>query len=236
MTLIELLLGMACLAPDALTDPEQNQISLIQRTLPAVVSIYPPGSSAGGSGVLISPQGEAITNYHVVGSSLYLRCGLADGKVYDAVVVGIDPVGDVALIHLLGRSDFPHLDWADSQHARVGQKVYALGNPLLAATNLVPSVSAGIISGLHRYQAPSAGFLAYTDAIQTDAAINPGNSGGPLIDESGNILGVNGRISLEKRGRINVGVAYAIAAHQVQRFLDPLRAGRIVPHATSTLR
>ncbi len=228
MALIELLLLTACIMPD----PEQDQISLIARSLPAVVNIYPPGSSAGGSGVLISPQGEAITNYHVVGSGLYVRCGLADGKVYDAVVVGIDPVGDVALIQLLGRSDFPHLDWADSQQARVGQKVYAFGNPLLAATNLVPSVSAGIISGLHRYQAPSAGFLAYTDAIQTDAAINPGNSGGPLIDGAGKILGINGRISLEKRGRVNVGVAYAIAAHQIRRFLDPLRAGRIVPHAT----
>ncbi len=228
MTLIELLLLSACIMPD----PEQAQISLVERTLPAVVSIYPPGSNAGGSGVLISPQGEAITNYHVVGSNIHVRCGLADGKVYDAVVIGIDPVGDVALIQLLGRSDFPHLDWADSQQARVGQKVYAMGNPLVAATNLIPSVSAGIISGVHRYQAPSAGFLAYTDAIQTDAPINPGNSGGPLMDDSGKILGINGRISLEKRGRINVGVAYAIPAHQIQRFLDSLRAGRIVPHAT----
>ncbi|MBY0587615.1 trypsin-like peptidase domain-containing protein [bacterium] len=224
-----ILCGQSVASPAA--NQEAEQVALIAKTRPAVVSIFPPGTNAGGSGVLIAPDGETLTNYHVVGNQIALRCGLENGEVYDAVVVGMDPVGDLALIRLLGRENFPSLPLGNSRRARVGQRVYAMGNPLSAATNLVPSVSTGIISGLERYQAPTAGFLEYTDAIQTDAPINPGNSGGPLIDTEGKILGINGRISLEKRGRVNVGVAYAISAQQISNFLYPLRAGRIVPHA-----
>ena len=85
---------------------------------------------------------------------------------------------------------------------------------------------------MHRYQYPAGTLLEYTDCIQTDAAINPGNSGGPLFDAEGRLIGINGRGSFEKRGRVNVGVGYAISINQIKNFLGRLKSGRIVDHAT----
>ncbi|MDR2170166.1 MAG: trypsin-like peptidase domain-containing protein [Planctomycetaceae bacterium] len=193
----------------------------------------PAGQAGGGSGVVISPDGYAITNFHVVqpcGPSM--KCGMADGKLYDAVLVGLDPVGDLALIKLLGRDNFPFSPLADSDKVKVGESAYSMGNPFLLAVDLNPCVARGIVSGVHRYQFPSGTFLEYTDCIQTDAAVNPGNSGGPLFNENGEIIGVNGRCSFEKRGRVNVGIGYAISSNQVRYFLGVLKSGRIVDHAT----
>jgi serine protease Do len=100
------------------------------------------------------------------------------------------------------------------------------------ATDLKPSISAGIVSGVRRYQFPAGTILEYTDCLQVDAAINPGNSGGGLFDAQGRVIGVNGRASFEKRGRVNVGVGYAISANQLRHFLGMLRGGRLVDHAT----
>lgn len=219
-------------------DPEvarrqERQVETIARVSPAVVAVFAPGGQGGGSGVLISPDGYALTNFHVTGESPNFQCGLSDGRLYDAVVVGWDPVGDIALIRLLGRDDFPYAALGDSDRVRVGDVVIAIGNPFLLATDFTPTVTMGIVSGLHRYQEPAGdGRLEYTDCIQTDAAVNPGNSGGPLFDWDGKVIGVNGRISLEKRGRVNVGVAYAISMRQIQNFLDGLRGGLIVDHAS----
>ena len=157
---------------------------------------------------------------------------MPDGKLYDAVLTGIDPTGDVALIKLLGRNDFPIATLADSDLVRVGESCFAVGNPFLLATNFEPSVSWGIVSGIHRYQYPAGTLLEYTDCIQTDAAINPGNSGGPLFNARGQLIGINGRGSFEKRGRVNVGVGYAISINQIKRFWNHLASGRIVDHAT----
>src|SRR5690606_32771496 len=95
-----------------------------------------------------------------------------------------------------------------------------------------PSISLGIVSGVSRYQYPAGTLLEYADCIQTDAAVNPGNSGGPLFDLSGQVIGINGRCSFEKRGRVNVGVGYAISANQIKHFMGVLRSGRLVDHAT----
>ena len=95
-----------------------------------------------------------------------------------------------------------------------------------------PTVTYGIISGVHRYQFPAGTLLEYADCLQTDASINPGNSGGPLFDAEGRLIGINGRGSFEKRGRVNVGAAYAISINQIKNFLGALRGGRIVDHAT----
>jgi S1-C subfamily serine protease len=89
-----------------------------------------------------------------------------------------------------------------------------------------------MISGVHRYQYPAGTLLEYADCLQTDAAINPGNSGGALFDADGKLIGINGRGSFEKRGRVNVGVGYAISINQIKRFLSHLEAGRIVDHAS----
>ena len=107
-----------------------------------------------------------------------------------------------------------------------------MGNPFLLATDLQPTVTYGIVSGVHRYQFPAGTLLEYADCMQTDASINPGNSGGPLFDAQGRLIGINGRGSFEKRGRVNVGAAYAISINQIKNFLGALRGGRIVDHAT----
>ena len=214
-------------------EAEDRRVEAIERALPATVSIFVPGGGGGGSGVLISPDGYALTNFHVTSpAGSYMRCGLSDGRIYDAVIIGIDPVGDLALIRLLGRDDFPYAEFADSRLARPGQWCLVIGNPFLLATNLQPTVTWGILSGVGRYQYPSGTLLEYADCLQTDASINPGNSGGPLFDDTGRLLGIVGRASFEKRGRVNVGVGYAISINQAKNFLGDLHSGRILDHAT----
>ena len=217
---------------DAVLEAQARRVEVIRRASAAAVAIF-AGASGGGSGVLVSPDGYAFTNFHVTQpAGLVMRCGLDDGRLYDAVLVGLDPTGDVAVVKLLGRDDFPCVPLADSDRVEVGDFCFAAGNPFLLATDLRPSISAGIVSGVHRYQFPAGTILEYADCLQVDAAINPGNSGGGLFDAAGRLIGVNGRASFEKRGRVNVGVGYAISANQLRNFLGLLKGGRIVDHAT----
>ena len=219
--------------PAPVLDAQKQRIEAIAKASKTAVSVFANEGNGGGSGVVITPDGYALTNFHVVQpAGNYMKCGMADGRLYDAVIVGIDPVGDVALIKLLGRDDFPHATMADSDAVRVGDWCFAVGNPFLLATDLQPTVTYGIVSGVHRYQYPAGTLLEYADCLQTDASINPGNSGGPLFNASGDLIGVNGRGSFEKRGRVNVGVGYAISINQIKNFLGCLRSGRIVDHAT----
>ncbi len=219
--------------PDAVLEAEAARIAVMDRVKDSVLAIFSPSGRGGGSGVVISPDGYALTNYHVVkpcGNAMV--CGMADGKLYDAVIVGVDPAGDVALIKLFGRDDFPVAELGDSDQVRVGDECFAMGNPFVLATDFQPTVTWGIVSGTQRYQYPAGTLLEYADCIQTDASINPGNSGGPLFDAQGRLIGINGRASFEKRGRVNVGVAYAISINQIKNFLGQLHSGRIVDHAT----
>ena len=219
--------------PEPVLQAEQSRVAAIARASRTAVSVFERGGKGGGSGVVISPDGFALTNFHVTQPcGDYMKCSMSDGKLYDAVLVGIDPVGDVALIKLLGRTDFPAAEIADSDQVRVGDWCFAVGNPFLLATDFQPTVSYGIVSGVHRYQYPAGTLLEYADCLQTDAAINPGNSGGPLYDATGRVIGVNGRCSFEKRGRVNVGVGYSISSNQLKHFLGSLHSGRIVDHAT----
>lgn len=219
----------------AVLKAEAARIALVEKIRPAVLSVFSgtSGRPGGGSGVIISADGYALTNFHVVKPcGPYMKCGTSDGKLYDAVLVGLDPTGDIALIKLLDRNDFPFVKLGDSDKVHQGDAVFAMGNPFLLASNLKPTVTYGIVSGVHRYQEPSGSFLEYTDCIQTDAAVNPGNSGGPLFNTQGELIGINGRCSFEKRGRVSVGVGYAVSSNQIKMFLGPLRAGRVVDHAT----
>jgi S1-C subfamily serine protease len=219
--------------PAAVLQAEQARIAAVAKASRSTVSVFEPGGKGGGSGVVISPDGYALTNFHVTQPcGEYMKCSMNDGRLYDAVLCGIDPVGDVALIRLLGRDDFPVAEMADSDTVRVGDWCFAAGNPLLLATDFQPTISYGIVSGVHRYQYPAGTLLEYADCIQTDAAINPGNSGGPLFNAAGQLIGINGRGSFEKRGRVNVGVGYAISINQIKYFMGHLRGGRIVDHAT----
>ncbi|WP_459558231.1 S1C family serine protease [Lacunimicrobium album] len=221
-------------AADPLVEKAQQQrIEAIQKVAPTVVAIHNADGTGVGSGVVISPDGYVLTNFHVSsGAGDFMQCGLNDRKLYEGVVVGIDPVGDVALVKMIGRDDFPYATLGDSDKVRVGDWCYAMGNPLNFAHDFSPTVTYGIVSGTHRYQYPSGTILEYTDCIQTDASINPGNSGGPLFDANGLLIGINGRGSFEKRGRVNSGAGYAISINQIKYFLDHLKSGRIVDHAT----
>jgi serine protease Do len=242
LTLVGGLLGLANARPTLPIDPlvqeaENKRIAVIAKVRPSVVAIFGPGGNGGGSGVLISEDGFALTNFHVVaGTGITMKCGLPDGLLYDAVLVGLDKVGDVALIKLLPMKEgdkFPHADLGDSDKVQVGEFSLAMGNPFLLATDFTPTVTFGMVSGVHRYQYPDAGnMLEYTDCIQVDTSVNPGNSGGPLFNMNGELIGINGRISLEKRGRVNVGVGYAISINQIKNFLPQLRSGMDTDHAS----
>jgi S1-C subfamily serine protease len=215
---------------------EAQRIAAIEKVKPAVVAVFSPGGQGGGSGVLISDDGYALTNFHVVaGSGPVMQCGLPDGVLYNGVVVGIDKVGDVSLIKLLPKKDgqkFPFAKLGDSDKLKAGDWSLAMGNPFLLATDFTPTVTYGLISGVHRYQYPEGALLEYTDCIQIDTSINPGNSGGPLFNIDGELVGINGRGSFDKRGRVNSGVGYAISINQIKNFLGHLRAGLDADHAS----
>lgn len=218
---------------DAVLTAEADRVATIQRISRPTLAIFDRNGQGGGSGVLISSDGYALTNFHVTAPcGPAMKCGLADGRFVDAVLVGLDPGGDIALIKLLDDQTFPTAEMGDSDSVRTGQWVYVAGNPFLLADDFQPTISYGIVSGVHRYQFPAGTLLEYTDCLQTDAAVNPGNSGGPLFDTEGRLIGINGRCSFEKRGRVNVGVGYAVSINQVKRFLSHLKSGRLVDHAS----
>jgi len=222
----------AAVQPEVLR-AEAERIAVMAKAKHCVLAIFSASGGGGGAGVVISPDGYALTNFHVAQpSGTAMKCAMADGRLYDAVIVGIDPTGDVALIKLFGREDFPSAEMADSDQVRVGDSVFAMGNPFLLATDFQPTVTQGIVSGVHRYQYPAGTLLEYADCLQTDASINPGNSGGPLFDARGRLIGINGRASFDKRGRVSVGAGYAVSINQIKNFLGHLRGGRIVDHAT----
>ena len=222
------------LTPDArVLQAQGERVKTIAEISAPTLAIIDSNGQGVGSGVVISPDGYALTNYHVSSAcGPVLKCGMDHGALYDAVIVGIDPTGDVSLIKLFGRDDFPFARIGDSDTVRVGEYAFVVGNPFVLADDFKPTVTCGIISGVNRYQYPAGTLLEYADCIQTDASINPGNSGGPLFDSVGKLIGINGRGSFEKRGRVNVGVGYAISINQIMRFLGCLKSGRIVDHAS----
>jgi S1-C subfamily serine protease len=212
---------------------EQARVQVSEQISRPTIAIFSASGDGGGSGVIISDDGFALTNFHVAApTGPAMKVGLSDGRFVDAVLVGLDPGGDVALIKLLGDGNYPVAEIGDSDTCRVGQWVYVAGNPFLLADDFKPTVTYGILSGVQRYQFPSGTLLEYADCLQTDAAINPGNSGGPMFNAEGKLIGINGRGSFEKRGRVNVGVGYAISINQIKRFVGLLKSGRFVDHAS----
>jgi serine protease Do len=138
-----------------------------------------------GSGVIFDANGWILTNHHVVEGATSLTVKLMDGRTFPATVYGIDTLTDFAIVKV-DATGLPTAKLGDSSTVKVGQLAIAIGNPLGEYTN---SVTTGVISGLNRSIDVSGGAL--DDLIQTDAAINPGNSGGPLLDASGNVIGIN---------------------------------------------
>jgi len=210
---------------------EKERLELAGRLAPTVAAVF--RGRGGGSGVVITPDGLVLSNYHVTGLDNRMHIGLNDQRIHPAVVLGVDPSGDLSLLRLTEKRTWRCAPLGDSDALRQGDWVYAMGNPFLLATDFTPTITLGVVSGINRYQPGSIrGQLLYPDCIQTDASINPGNSGGPLFNLAGEVVGINGRVSLRDRGRVNIGVGYAISSNQIKLCLPELRAGLIVEHGT----
>jgi serine protease Do len=149
-----------------------------------------------GSGFFISPDGYAVTNYHVVDHARSVQVTADDGTIYTAKVVGSDQKTDLALIKVDGKKDFQYVTFAD-QPPRIGDWVVAVGNPF----GLGGTVTAGIVSARGR----DIGAGPYDDYLQIDAPINKGNSGGPAFDVNGNVIGVNTAIFSPSGGSVGIG-------------------------------
>ena len=213
---------------------EQRRINAINKVIGSVIAIYDEDRQGGGSGVIIDPSGIALTNHHVImGSGVAGWGGLADGKLYKWKLIGTDPGGDVSLIQMEGKDEFPFTPLGDSDQVRVGDWALAMGNPFILTEDQAPTVTLGIVSGVKRYQ-PGAGMnqLVYGNCIQVDSSINPGNSGGPLFNLNAEVIGINGRGSFKERGRVNVGLGYAISSNQIKNFIPDLMATKLIEHAT----
>jgi len=140
---------------------------------------------SGGSGVMVTPDGYALTNAHVVEGTREVAVTLASGSELRAPVVGSDPATDLAVIRILG-SGLPAAELADTDNLRVGQLVIAIGDPL----GFHSTVTTGVVSALGRSLRAGDGRII-ENVIQTDAALNPGNSGGPLVDTHAKVIGIN---------------------------------------------
>jgi serine protease Do len=166
-----------------------------------------------GSGFVISSDGYILTNNHVIDEANQIKIKLADGKEYDAKVVGRDPKTDLALLKAEGASDLQPLHLGDSDALKVGNWVVAVGSPF----GLEQTVTAGIVSAKGRV----IGSGPYDNFIQTDASINPGNSGGPLLNTEGQVIGINTAIFSQSGG--NVGIGFAIPVNMAKEIVPQLK-------------
>jgi S1-C subfamily serine protease len=215
---------------------EDQVIAIYETVGPAVVNITSRGytvdmfmravpQEGSGSGFLYGSEGHIVTNFHVIENAEELLVTLADGQVYEAQVIGIDPANDLAVIGIDGGGDLPEsVVLADSDQLRVGQFVVAIGNPF----GLEQTLTTGVISALGRVIESPEDNRFIGEAIQTDAAINPGNSGGPLLDLSGRVIGVNSQIISPSRA--SAGIGFAVSANTVQRVVPELIARGFYPH------
>src|SRR5512137_2827944 len=216
-----------------------------RRAMPAVVSVYTtkeirrapaledpifdrffgdrssgrPERVAGlGSGVIAAAEGYVLTNHHVVQAADEIAVGLADGRRVAAVLVGVDPETDVAVLRIDAR-DLPVITLGASEQLNVGDVVLAIGNPF----DVGQTVTMGIVSAVGRN---NLGINRYENFIQTDAAINQGNSGGALVDAAGNLVGINTAIYSRSGG--SIGIGFAIPTTIVTQVMKELIAkGRV---------
>jgi len=241
------------------TSPTETLAKVAAAVMPSVVSIQvaASGGSDEGSGVIMTSTGSILTNNHVISAAAdggTITVTFSNGDTAKATIVGRDASTDLAVIKASGVSNLKPATFGDSNSVHVGDTVLAIGSPL----GLEGSVSAGIISALHRpvdvgsdeqqqqnpfgdpfgQQQQSQGSGTSTvlnDAIQTDAPINPGNSGGPLVDAQGRVIGINSAIASLSGGGTgqsgNIGVGFAIPVDEAQRVAKQLLKGETVTHA-----
>ncbi len=180
-------------------------------------------SEGAGSGIVLDRQGHVLTNFHVVEGAREIQLVLHDGSTHVATVVGIDPATDVAVLKVDAPEAALHpVTFGNSSDLRVGQRVFAIGNPF----GLERTLTTGIISSLNR-SLPTKTGRTIKSIIQTDAAINPGNSGGPLVDSGSGLIGMTTAIA--SRTGQSAGVGFAIPVGTLQRIVPQLiKQGRVV--------
>lgn len=173
-----------------------------------------------GSGFVVDPSGIIVTNNHVVSNAKEITVTLSDNTQYKAKILGKDARTDLAVLKIDVKRKLKYVEFGDSDHARVGDWVIAVGNPF----GLGGTVTAGIISASSRDITISTA----SDFIQTDAAINRGNSGGPLFNTDGHVIGINTAIFSPSGG--SVGVGFAIPSNSAKQVIDVLKEGKKVKH------
>ena len=222
-------------ADDGFTPEERVNIFVYEKCNRSVVNINTrsvrtdnlflmevPAEGAG-SGSVLDRQGHILTNYHVVEDAQEIKVTLSDGQSYDAGIVGKDPSNDIAVLRITAPQEslFP-MDVGDSARLRVGQRVFAVGNPF----GLERTMTTAIISTLDRSLGAPNG-RTMKSIIQIDAALNRGNSGGPLIDSRGRLIGMNTAIA--SRTGENTGVGFAIPVDTIKRVVPQLiKDGRVI--------
>ena len=205
--------------------------AILERVEPAVVSISTRGfarddflrivpSGGSGTGMILTPDGDVLTNAHVVAGASRMEAKLSDGRTLGATLVGADPSADVALIRLQNARDLPTVTLGRSAELQVGDGVVAIGNALALPGG--PTVTSGIVSALDR--AKGAGDDVLEHLIQTDAAINPGNSGGPLVSATGEVVGMNTAV-IQGTGRADAqNIGFAIASDTFRPIVEQIRS------------
>ena len=168
-------------------------------------------SAALGSGFIIDEKGIVITNNHVIQDSEDIVVRVNGNEEYKAKIIGADPLSDIAVLQIVSKEKFIPVKFGDSDKARIGDWVIAIGNPF----GLGGTVTSGIISARNR----SIGLSRYEDYIQTDASINSGNSGGPLFDMDGNVIGINTAI-LGQSG--SIGIGFSIPSNSAKKVVSQL--------------
>ncbi|MEG3905559.1 trypsin-like peptidase domain-containing protein [Microcoleus sp. B4-C5] len=196
----------------AQTVEEQTNIRVYEKASPAVVTVDTDKSN--GSGTIISPDGMVLTNAHVVSAGGTVNIILSDGRKLVADVIGFGEDGlDLAVLKIRGQNNLPTIPLARPGSVKVGQQAFAIGNPF---GQFQGTFTVGIVSRIDQQRG----------LIQTDAAINPGNSGGPLLNSSGELIGVNTSIFTRGRGGGSIGIGFAISADKLPAFLTAVREGR----------
>ena len=207
--------------------PDWTAVANKVRESVVAIAVMSSGGSGEGSGVVLDAAGHVLTNNHVVNGAQQIKVTLADGRVYDATVVGTDPTTDLAVVAITNPpSDLTAATFGNSDDVAVGDAVMAVGNPL----GLDSTVTTGIVSALDRpvsTGSTSSTELVVTNAIQVDAAINPGNSGGALATMDGKVVGVNTLI--ESPSGASAGIGFAIPIDYAMSIADQLiKSGKAV--------
>jgi S1-C subfamily serine protease len=218
-----------------LTDYERRNINVYRKMNPGVVNITTetlslnwflepvPQEGGTGSGSIIDRGGYILTNYHVVKDAYKVYVNLYDGSQYEGSVIGKDPENDLAVVEFDPKGkELTTIPFGDSSNLRVGQIVLAIGNPF----GYDRTLTTGIVSGLGRPVKTSRN-LVIRGMIQTDASINPGNSGGPLLNTSGEMIGINTMIYSPSGG--SVGIGFAVPVDTARRVVPQLiEYGRVI--------